>query len=100
MTRVIDLKTQFLRTMPSDMEHGVIYVSLDFELAIHLCACGECRQQTVTPLNLRPERFGGWGYSTSGEGEDTRVTLSPSIGNFNMPCKSHYFVTDGKIVWC
>jgi hypothetical protein len=79
-----------------DMEYGIIYVSLEFELAIHLCACGWCRQQTVTPLNISG-RDTGWGYSIS---SDNLVTLSPSIGNFNMPCRSHYYLREGKIIWC
>ena len=102
MSRVTNLKTVFLKTMPpdEDMEHGVIYVSIPFQLAIHLCACGTCRQQTVTPLNLFPEDSRGWNYFVSGEQPDLLVTLTPSIGNFQMPCKSHYYVTLGQIVWC
>jgi hypothetical protein len=27
------------------------------------------------------------------------VSLDPSIGNFNLPCQSHYWIRDGKVVW-
>lgn len=73
------------------MEDGTLYLSRRFELAIHMCACG-CRIQTVTPI----DKPSGWTYTETGG----RPTLHPSIGNQQFPCKSHYWVTDGKIVWC
>lgn len=92
--RVRTLRTEHLETMPPDalMEYGVIYVSLKFELAIHLCACGWCNNQTVTPFR---DATSGWTYSE----ENGNVTLSPSIGNWNMQCHSHYYVRNGKIEW-
>ena len=27
------------------------------------------------------------------------VTLRPSIGNFNINCKSHYFITESRVDW-
>ncbi len=26
-------------------------------------------------------------------------TLEPSVGNWQLPCKSHYFIREGRIVW-
>ena len=72
------------------LEDGIIYVSHVFGTAIHNCACG-CGSTTVTPL-----RGDGWHFVEI----DGKVTLSPSIGNFSFPCKSHYFIRDGKIEWC
>lgn len=96
--KVNELKTVHLTIMPKveDMEHGVIYVSMKFNLAIHLCACGECRWQTVTPFVLETASMNHFWQYTENEG---RVTLHPSIGNHQFPCKSHYWVRDGKIVW-
>jgi hypothetical protein len=90
--RIHELKTVHVETMPKTLEHGYIYVSLKFELAIHLCACGQCGVQTVTPFR---DATSGWTYRE----ENSKVSLSPSIGNWNFPCKSHYYVTDGKIQW-
>lgn len=73
------------------MEDGILYVSKKFELAIHTCACG-CRTETVTPI----DKHFGWKYTESPAGP----TLHPSIGNQNLPCKSHYWVQDGKVVPC
>jgi len=80
-------------TMPerTKMQDGKLYVSKKYELAIHRCACG-CGIETVTPIDK--ER--GWTYMESPEGP----TLHPSIGNQQLPCKSHYWVQGGKIVWC
>ena len=75
----------------SQMADGVLYLSREFELAIHLCACG-CRGQTVTPLS-------GSIAWTMKEGPNG-ITLRPSIGNQQWPCRSHYWITDGKVEPC
>ena len=28
------------------------------------------------------------------------LTVSPSILRKSLDCQSHYFITDGKVVWC
>jgi len=92
------MKTQYLvieehKHVPehAEMKDGILYLSREFETCIHLCACG-CKSQTVTPLD--PKR--GWILTES----FGKPTLRPSIGNQQMPCKSHYWVTEGEIVWC
>jgi hypothetical protein len=92
--KIDSLKSVELTIMPehSEMKDGEIYISRVFSLAIHLCACG-CGEETVTPID---DGARGWTLSQG----DNGVTLHPSIGNQNMPCKSHYWVQDGKIVWC
>lgn len=86
------LRTVRLETMPAwkDKEPGVLYFSEKYELAIHLCACG-CGGETVTPIGN-----GGWTITFDA---DDAATLSPSIGNQSWPCRSHYFVQHGKVVW-
>ena len=80
---------QFVRLIPAELEHGILYISKEFKTAIHLCACG-CGKETVTPLQ---------GELWSIIEVNGLITLRPSIGNFNIPCKSHYFITDNKIEW-
>lgn len=75
-----------------DMEDGVLYVSTRYGTAIHLCACG-CGQETVTPI----DKTNGWALIESDSGT---ATLIPSIGNFQFPCRSHYWITDSRTVWC
>lgn len=76
--------------IPEKLDNGFLYVSKEYQTAIHLCACG-CGEKTVTPLG-GPH---GWGLMIQG----TRATLSHSIGNYQIPCKSHYFIKDGKIIF-
>ena len=71
------------------MEHGVVYVSMAYATAIHKCACG-CGQQAVTPLS--PEE---WSLTYNGEA----ISLRPSIGNWGMACKSHYWIRDNRVIW-
>ena len=94
-----ELNVRYVDYMPETKEEGILYVSKKFGLAIHLCPCG-CGEQVVTPIKgdwpgskTRPDC---WGFT---EHEDGTVTLSPSIGNFQFGCKSHYFIRRNKIVW-
>jgi hypothetical protein len=80
----------YVEHMPEELQEGVLYISEIFQTAIHLCACGECGRETVTPLSQ------GWTVTDDGG----KITIRPSIGNWQMPCKSHYFITDGRVEWC
>jgi len=54
------------------------------------------RIKIVTPLNYAgsPVGYKGWDITII----LGKVTLTPSIGNSQLPCKSHYWITDNKIV--
>lgn len=71
------------------MLEGVLYVSEPYGVASHLCACG-CGSETVTPLGP-----GGWSLNWV----DGKATLNPSIGNFQIPCRSHYWIQEGTVRW-
>lgn len=75
--------------MPKKLRSGVLYVSVEFSTAAHLCACG-CGEKVRTPLGPTE-----WTFTDSREGP----TLHPSIGNWQQPCRSHYWIRKGKIVW-
>lgn len=90
MSRLTELTPEFVEFVPDDLKEGVIYVSLRFETAIHKCCCG-CGLQTVTPFS-----DGGWDMAVDGGA----VSLSPSIGNWQFPCRSHYFIKQNKVEWC
>jgi hypothetical protein len=83
--------------MPENMEDGKLYISKEFCLAIHLCLCG-CGRRTVTPLDeivtetdktVTEMPKGGWILTE----KNNSITMTPSIGNYNFPCKSHYIIT-------
>lgn len=71
-----------------DMEENRIYISLEYNTACHKCLCG-CGNLVVTPLN-HGNYNQGWNYSEN----NGKVSLSPSIGNYNFPCKYHYILTN------
>ncbi len=89
--KVFEFQTEFVETMSETKENGVLYISDRFKLAIHLCVCG-CGYEVVTPFGSPS----GWQLSREGD----QITLSPSIGNFQFPCKSHYFIRSNKVEWC
>ena len=76
--------------IPEKLEEGILYISFEYEVAIHLCCCG-CKEKTVTP-------FGKNGWNLEHNVKTNEVTLTPSIGNFQIPCKSHYFITNNKVI--
>lgn len=82
------LAHRFVRSIPKELEPGVLYMSMEYATAIHSCCCG-CGSQVVTPLSPTD-----WQMSFDGES----ISLSPSIGNWSFPCRSHYFIKKGKIV--
>ncbi len=83
------LTHEFVEYVPRELKAGVVYVSIPFATVIHKCCCG-CGQQVVTPL--APSQ---WTLSYDGKS----VSLHPSIGNWNFPCRSHYWIRQNKVVW-
>ncbi len=75
--------------MPKELKPGVLYVSEEFSTAAHLCACG-CESKVRTPLGPTE-----WNL----EETDRGPTLWPSIGNWQLPCQSHYWITEGQVIW-
>ena len=81
------LQHKFIELVPDVLEEGVLYISIEYCSAIHLCVCG-CGNEVVTPLSPK-----GWKLTFDGKS----ISLSPSIGNWNFDCKSHYWITNNKI---
>ena len=81
------LTYKFVELIPDVLEDNILYVSLEYCTAIHKCVCG-CGNQVVTPLSPK-----GWQLLFDGDS----VSLSPSIGNWEFPCKSHYWIVKNKI---
>lgn len=88
MTRVQRLRPQPVDEIPELLDTGVLYISLGYATAMHLCACG-CGVEVVTPLG-RP----GWSLTYDGT-----ASLSPSVGNGNFSCRSHYYVSRNNVEW-
>ncbi|MDX8494627.1 DUF6527 family protein [Mesorhizobium sp. VK22B] len=89
MRPVDHLEPRFVEYIPDDVEAGVLYISHRFSTATHLCCCG-CGREVVTPFN--PAK---WSFFERGG----KVSLSPSIGNWSFPCRSHYIVSGNRVLW-
>jgi hypothetical protein len=75
--------------MPAELEPGKLYYSELYGSVKHLCPCG-CGNKASIPT--KPQWKDGWTIDPEGP------TLSPSLLH-QWPCKSHYFIRDGKVVW-
>lgn len=89
MTRRTTIKHRFVDSAPDVLDEGVLYVSIRYATALHLCPCG-CGSEIVTPISRK-----GWSFTFDG----VSVTLSPSVGNWNYPCRSHYWIRRDRIEW-
>jgi hypothetical protein len=85
----VQLTPRFVESIPEKLDGGVLYVSMTFATAMHLCACG-CGREVVTPLSPTD-----WKLCFDGE----NVTLDPSVGNWSFPCRSHYWIRKNGIRW-
>ena len=91
MDRTVKLELETVGFMPEKIEQGKLYYSPKYFIAKYLCPCG-CGNEVVIDFN----RPGGGGWRIDPE----TVTVTPSIYSKGWPCKSHYFITNGKIIWC
>lgn len=80
---------EFVEHLPRPLGNGVLYVSIRFRITAHNCPCG-CGSEVVT--NLSPT---GWRLTFDGE----TVSLYPSIGNWDLPCRSHYWIKHSAVQW-
>ena len=80
---------EFVEFIPSELKEGVLYVSVQYATAVHKCACG-CGNKVVTPISPAD-----WQLLFDGDA----VSLMPSIGNWEFPCRSHYWIKADKIRW-
>lgn len=82
------IKLQITETIPEEIEEGILYVSFTYWTTAHKCGCG-CGQKVV--LRLSPKH---WAITLNGES----VSMYPSVGNWQLPCRSHYWIEDGRIL--
>lgn len=89
MSKTQTFLNEFVEFIPSRLSRDVIYVSMKYATAVHLCACG-CGNKVVTPLTPTD-----WSLSFDGAG----LSLNPSIGNWSFACQSHYWIVNGQVEW-
>lgn len=82
------LTPAFIVSIPAEPEPGNLYISMTYETAVHLCACG-CGNKVVTP-------FGPNDWTLTFDGT---VSLDHSVGNGQFPCRSHYCIERNQVLW-
>lgn len=89
MRHNLTIRHEFVEFIPDVLSAGVVYVSISYATAAHNCFCG-CGNKVVTPLSRK-----GWSVTYNGES----VSLHPSVGNYGLPCQSHYFIRGDQVLW-
>jgi hypothetical protein len=89
MRKPLPLQHEFVLFIPDVLEEGTVYVSINYATTVHKCCCG-CGREVVTPLSPAD-----WRLTYDGE----TVSLYPSIGSWNLPCQSHYWISRDRAVW-
>lgn len=88
-TRTNRFDLERVHYIPNELADGRLYFSREYSIAVHRCACG-CGNAVFTPV-----KKGEWALFEN----DGLPTLSPSIGSWNLPCRSHYFIRRGRVEW-
>jgi len=83
------LKHEFVELIPNQLKEGTVYVSIPYATVVHKCCCG-CGNEVVTPLGPTD-----WQLVFDGES----ISLTPSIGNWSLPCQSHYWIRRNRVKW-
>ena len=89
MKQPIALKFEFVKSIPEELAEHTLHISLDYATVVHKCCCG-CGREVVTPLSPTDWKLIYDGVS---------VSLSPSVGNWSFPCRSHYWINQGTVHW-
>lgn len=87
--RLDSIEPEFVEFIPPELGEGKLYVSMTYATTVHLCACG-CRTKVVLPLSPAD-----WQMFFDGDA----VSLTPSVGNWEFPCRSHYVIRNNVIEW-
>jgi len=85
----LTLKHEFVEYIHDNLKEGTIYISITFATVAHKCCCG-CGNEVITPLAPTD-----WQLIFDGQS----ISLYPSIGNWNFPCQSHYWIKHNKVKW-
>lgn len=89
MKSKLELEFKFVEFIPSKLKNGIVYISIEYATAVHLCCCG-CGKEVITPLSPTD-----WSLLFDGNS----ISLYPSIGNWGFKCKSHYWIKHNNVKW-
>ena len=88
-------KAKFIDDVPDKFDNKTIYIIGNegyYWQAVMICPCG-CNK--ILHMNLMKQYYPSWKFKIN---KKEVITLSPSI-NRTVGCKSHFFISKGKIAW-
>jgi hypothetical protein len=83
------IRHEFIELAPKTLQEGVLYVSVEYASAVHNCFCG-CGIKVAMPISPTD-----WQLTFDGD----TVSLWPSVGNWDFPCRSHYVIKRNLVHW-
>jgi hypothetical protein len=83
------LTHEFVEYIPDVLQEQTIYISIPYATATHKCCCG-CGNEVVTPFSPTD-----WALTFDGK----TISLYPSIGNWSLECRSHYWIRHNRVKW-
>ena len=81
------LQHKFVEFIPDELEIGILYITMEYRTAVHMCVCG-CGNEVITPFSPTDWHLRFYGDS---------VSIYPSIGSWSFRCRSHYWITKNRI---
>lgn len=86
----VTIEPVYVKFIPEILEPNKIYISEEYGATAHNCLCG-CGNKTFLPIdNIINGVDYGWQLIKD---DDGKISFTPSVGNFQLPCKSHYIIT-------
>ena len=79
----------FVKIIPDNIEPDILYISTEYKTVMHMCPC-DCGSEITIPLSPHD-----WKLTFDGDS----VSLYPSVGNWSLPCQSHYWITNSTVKW-
>ena len=90
-------KTMWVEDLPDNPERNCVYIiggrKYPYYAAV-VCPRKKCKN--VVHLEISPEFQHRWKFK---EHHDGSITLSPSIHVTELPCKCHYWIEWGRVIW-
>ena len=90
--RTNTVKPVFVESIPvdlSDLKEGILLVCMKYSTLVHRCPCG-CGG--LSEIGLHPAT-----RIMIYDGQN--ISVEPSIGVNALPCRSHYWIKNNRIVW-
>jgi hypothetical protein len=91
MPKITEISHVFVDSAPPVLEPAVLYVSVKYRAIVHLCLCG-CNEKVFLNLDADPD---SWSFTFDGR----TISVHDSVGNFGIPCRSHYIVRNNRVIW-